>query len=188
MTVYAFGDSHTTCAVHGGAISAYAGPVTLHRLGRPGEAVELMRRFWRGGEAIMVIAGEIDARTHIGRQIELGRDPSEVILTLASGAAYAQQALEEEFDCTVVQVLVIGATSEIEGGDPDWPFTGTLRDRQQWVDELNERLEQLCRTVDPYHTFMAPDGTLPPDNSDGGVHLHPRFGPQAFGPIIQRLK
>lgn len=186
MTVYAFGDSHTKCAVHGGAISAYAGPVTLHRLGR--EAVELMRPFWHGGEAIMVIAGEIDARTHIGRQVELGRDPSEVILTLAAGAASAQQALEEAFGCTVVQVRIIGASAEIRGGDPDWPFTGTLRDRQQWVDELNERLEQLCRVVDPYKDFMEPDGTLSPGNSDGSVHLHDRFGPQAFGPIIQNLR
>ena len=52
---------------------------------------------------------------------------------------------------------------------------------------LNQALEvKVDALYDPYVDFRR-NGMLPPEFSDGSVHLHNQFGQQAFGPLVRRI-
>lgn len=189
MTVYAFGDSHTMCARHAnGVAAAYAGPVTMHRLGRAGEPTKLfgLNRLGDTIQGIFVLAGEIDVRSHVATQILRGREPEEILDALANGAARCVQELQAAFD-TVVYFCSVIPPSLSQEHNPEFPFRGDLEDRVKWTFELNRALEAVVdHLYDPYVNFRS-DGILPEEYSDGSVHLHNRYGQRAFGPLVGRI-
>lgn len=210
--VFAFGDSHTRCASDtGGFCSAYVGPVTLNRLGRPGEASRLLREAVRPawsplrrmrrilgisslkkGDAVLVIAGEIDVRCHVEVQTrERGRTLKEVLEDLGDSAARSTEELRAAFPIRVFFCSIIPPTAGEE--NPEWPFRGTLAERSEWTARLNEILRSKLAGVgvsilDPYSSFRGEDGTLLAKFRDESVHLANAFGPIAFGPLEQRIR
>ena len=174
----AFGDSHVHCAVAGGAEDRYVGAVTLHRLGRRGEAVTLL------GEPgdVLVIVGEIDVRGHIARQVE-HRVEEDVIWALALGAEHALHDLERA-GSRVRMCAVIPPTPEGNVIEMPVPFRGTIRQRARWCIMLNDALRAVVEVVDPYAPFRTQSGTLREGCSTDGVHLADEYGQEAFGWLV----
>jgi len=186
--VYAFGDSHTRCAERAsGVLSVHLGPILLHRLGRPDEAVRLLQPHWGGGDGIMVIAGEIDVRSHVGKQIEdRERTIEDIIDDLGDRAALCVDELQRAYDVPVYFCAVI-PPSRAHEDHPDFPRRGSLSQRAMWTLFLNAVLAARIRTFyDPYAGFRE-HGILPEWYSDGSVHLHPDHGQAAFGPLVERM-
>jgi hypothetical protein len=203
-TVVSLGDSHSQIvAGTGDMVIVHLGPVTMHRVGRPGELEALVARWcehhrigWRrlgvrvaGRRDIMLFSfGEIDVRCHVGRQLETGRSLDDVIESLVVPFLDQASALTAALGCTVA-VLEIPPPSDIPG-DADMPVVGVVEDRVRWTAMGNTALRELApargmRVVATPSVLVDDRGCLKREYSDGSVHLG---GADAASMVINLLR
>lgn len=205
--VVVIGDSHANLlSGQAGFVVLQIGPVTLHRLGRPGELVRAIRRRYpimllpgfRLGrrDVVIVSAGEIDVRCHVQRQITTqSREERAVIDELARAIAMACSEIERSFGCRA-GVLAIPPPRNPDGASyrlpQEYPIRGTLAQRVRWTNLLNEYLEYTLLAEGHLFVPMPPglsnaDGSLKEDCSDGNVHVDRRFGTSVSSRVLSSL-
>ena len=191
--IYAFGDSHTWApAMLEGILSVHVSAITLHRLGRPGQAVELIQtQPLNSGDRIILMAGEVDIRCHVGKHLK-ERSSEDILMDLAIRAKAAMTSIrkhtaaQEIFMCDVIPP----ARKYMELRPGDYPVVGSLWERADWTRTLNFYLENLLgdRFIRVYNPYQDEDGALIPKYTDEtGFHLSEDYAPECFGELLERV-
>lgn len=205
-SLLAIGDSHAAVLDRTPGISAiHLGPVTLHRLGRPGEfeallgswllprptlgsrsAAAIVSLAVRDGDSLVLFAGEIDVRSHYDSQWPARGSVDALSRELAEGGVRAVVRLAEAAGARAAVSAVTPASIQRE--NPKFPFRGTRDERVAWTTALNDAFRQACAeaniTFVDHHAAYADDrGLLREELSDGSVHIDRSHA----GPLLAAL-
>lgn len=125
-------------------------------------------------DTVVLHFGEIDVRCHLARYIADEADAHGAISELASRFIRETGELSEKLRCVVIVAAVVPASHAVD--DPAFPYRGPLEDRVEWTRLLNAYLRERCTEegigfLDATGPFMASDGSLRTDRSDGRVHV-----------------
>jgi len=185
MAIHVFGDSHAKwcfrnikeCVLH------LQGPVTMHRIGRDGIDFLDLRSFdVEEKDTAVFVFGEIDVRSHIGRQRdEKGRTLAEILDTLAEN--YIETILRNRENYNHLQCIVfavIPPTHNKREENPEFPFYGSIEDRIQITKELNKRLIRNClnhniSVLNVYDLYCTEKGDLKEIYVDVVVHIRTKY-------------
>jgi hypothetical protein len=139
-----------------------------------------------GDHPILVMAGEIDIRAHVGKQLRTGRKIEDIIRGLTRAA---QRVIESLDPAQAYMAYVIPPARTYE--DNELPVIGSIEERIEWTRRLNASFSWAFagKVVRPYTNFTDEEGALDPDYADAsGFHLDERFAEQAFGPYVESLE
>jgi hypothetical protein len=185
MAIHVFGDSHAKwcfrnikeCVIH------LLGPITMHRVGRDGiDFLDLRNHDVLEKDVAVFVFGEIDVRSHIGRQRdEKGRTLDEILDALAKnyiGTVLRNRENYNQLQCIVF--AVIPPTHNKEEENPEFPFFGSIEDRVQITRELNKRLIQGClnhgiSVLNVYDLYCTEKGDLKEIYVDVVVHIRTKY-------------
>lgn len=177
-SLYVVGDSHVRPfkGIMGGAIN-HLGPITMHRVGRDGlRIVDLHAMGVREETVVVYVFGEIDVRCHIGKQRDVkGRDLDEVIQTLVENYLRTISQNRSRYQNQVPIVCSVTPPTDVTY-NPEFPYWGTLSDRIEITQKLNEELRHMCKAygvlfLDIYSHYADSQGSLHSALSDGNVHI-----------------
>lgn len=178
--IHVFGDSHSlsfagipNTEIH------YLGPVTMHRIGRDGFDVAPY-----GADIVVWMFGEIDARCHIGRLRDEGRDQHKIIQTLVDNYI---GAINKNNGVNIVCSVTPPSNFPKEVNDPSsiWARYGTIADRVTITRELNTALRRKAGLfLDVYRHYSTRKGILRRWLSDGIAHI----GVEHNGYLAERLQ
>lgn len=184
---FSIGDSHAAFTFRGipRTVRIALGPVTMHRIGRDGLQRFLLfggapvmwpRSLVQPGDELFFSFGEIDCRSHVLRQVALGRSETEVITTLARSYI---EAVEKEriagVNSCIVSVTPPADAARLRHFTSFAPI-GSDSDRVRITRALNVQLKTLaaehgCSYLDVYGAYADADGMLPLRSSDGLTHV-----------------
>jgi hypothetical protein len=187
-TIYLFGDSHANSNFIGLTVPdkhvriLNQNSVTMHRIGRDGKIIN-MRPQYNSSNSIFILAyGEVDARCHVKRQMDAGREMDAVVGELVDAyfatitrtiTQYAKIVI-----CSIVPPISM-AEHDLHNGPVkhQYGFVGSDEERVRFTRAINARLEAKCATVpncvyfDFYEHYANPDGTLKFELSDKICHI-----------------
>lgn len=185
MAIHVFGDSHAKWCFRNikGCVIHLLGPITMHRVGRDGIDFLDLRKFDVGEkDTAIFVFGEIDVRSHIGRQRDVkGRTLDEILDALVNN--YIETVLRNRENYNQLQCIVfavIPPTHNKEKENPDFPFFGSIEDRVQITRELNKRLIQGClnhgiSVLNVYDLYCTKKGDLREIYVDVVVHIRTKY-------------
>jgi hypothetical protein len=205
------GDSHSACTYYAGLSDiVHLGPITMHRVGRdrnltsliigslltmgsiasiPSYVEPLLYRVL-SARTVVLYFGEIDCRVHIGKYVSQACPYDEVCDKLVDGYCSAVSAVSHQHPKLDFLVTSIMPPTQY-GGDSDYPTKGTLLERVQYTNYINERLSHTCTDLGlPYvnyakHIPVNNNGAILDEFTDGTVHLHPRYAQWIDQEIMQ---
>jgi hypothetical protein len=196
--VYVMGGSHTSL-YEKQFNRVVVGSITLHRYGRDGiidTVTQIVKDFRipQPGDILLIVAGEVDCRCHIYKQVyEINRDEDEVITELAERFTNRMIAFR---NLTGVDVGVRGIVPPLSVTlhyDPNYPMKGDLEDRKRWRLKLNKKLKELCEEYKflfvPSPPWVEnPDHTMKLYMSDGTVHIHDRYAESVCADLLEAIE
>lgn len=155
----------------------YAGPITMHRIGRDQfEILDLRKYGTNENDIIVFVFGEIDTRCHIGKiRDEQNKSLDEIIETLTD--KYFEAILKNIKMYSNVRCIISGVAPPTNNGfNSSYPRYGTIEDRIFIVKKLNSLLFQKSQSlgigfIDSYTPYANPDGTLDLNRAEIQVHI-----------------
>ena len=194
--IHVFGDSHTRAfATVKNSVIHHLGPRTMHRFGRDKLGCLDIRRYGvRNGDTVIYVFGEIDVRSHIGKQRDRHRrNLTDVIESLI--AEYIKAISENRKNYNRLTSIVSAAISPTDGGgnNSQYPRYGTIQDRVAINNLLNKQLLKACQThgilfLDFRRPYTTAQGTLRQDRADNSVHIHPKHTKHLVATVVNLLK
>ena len=184
--IYIFGDSHGYANFknldienRNNSISA----ITLHRVGRDGlEFINFKNYNIQENDIVVYQYGEIDCRSHVGKQILLGRDLNEIIETLAE--KYIQSIVNNKNQRNIhIIISCVPPARNKESFESihgeithEYPFVGTNEERKLYAELLNKTLKDKCLQhgfyfLDYYDYYTDEENMLKYELSDTNVHI-----------------
>jgi hypothetical protein len=185
MAIHVFGDSHAKWCFRNieGCVIHPLGPITMHRVGRDGLDFLDLRNFGvEEKDTAVFVFGEIDVRSHTGRQRdEKGRALDEILDTLSKN--YIETVLRNRENYNQLQCIVFAVvppTHNKEKENPEFPFFGSIEDRVKITRELNKRLIQGClnhsiSVLNVYDLYCTEKGDLREIYVDVVVHIRTKY-------------
>lgn len=180
MPLYTCGDSHARWTFLGceDVTSNWLGPLTMHRFGRDVPMLTRDHGVPQGSDVLMCL-GEIDVRCHVARfALEHPGGAPGVLSDLCGRfeAAVLANAAAGGWRKTAIMSVVPPAKKAYAETNVDYPFEGTDAERAANTAILNGMLRAACYRngwvyLDVHRLYSDEDGTLPPDASDGNVHV-----------------
>jgi len=148
--------------------------ITMYRVGRDNKIINFV-----DSKNIVLVYGEIDCRTNIGKQINLGRNEDEIIETLITN--YFKTIANTSFD----KIIIVGIIPPTKQNDYEkihgpilhkHPFVHSDEDRVRYTKKMNHLLNEYCNKYNyiyfnPFDYYTREDGTLKYEFSDLTVHL-----------------
>jgi hypothetical protein len=143
------GDSHTIAYAPAGSVVERRNGLTLFGATKKGEFTELLKPYeLLGIEKVTLVAGSIDIRHHVGRQIDPETTVAEIVDAYVSEAErISGEHLCEVELCVPVPVEYEGRKIPKTGFYKDAPFTGTRDQRADWTALFAERLKASWQNV-----------------------------------------
>lgn len=190
-TIHVYGDSHAHFCFSGLASrfttaldfvyrSHHMYSTTMHRVGRDKHIINCdSASIDKTNDVIIILYGEIDCRCHIGRQVQAGRDLEEIVDTLV--CKYIDTIRNYGFK-TVIVVAVPPPVPIKEFEARNGPITHHLpmvggdEERLVYTKMTNDKLKEKCfegdlHFVDPFNSYLRPDGMMDFSKSDGNSHI-----------------
>ena len=185
--IHIFGDSHANfnfknimyiCNNH------YQNSITMYKVGRDGlNYINFNNYNIKDGDTIIYQFGEIDCRCHIGKQIKLNRQLTEIIKELVLN--YIKSIISNKSNrnlkiiiCCVPPPINQEKYEKIHGKiTHEFPFIGSNPERILYTKEINKELENQCKSynlyfLNYYSDYEDQDGNLKYELSDTIVHIN----------------
>ena len=182
----------------------YVGPITMHRVGRDNLTIDQLKHLSKENykeylptckpeykhmsypsddkikenDVVIFVFGEIDIRNHYAKQIQKGRNQSEIINSLVNG--YIECILSNRNKHNNVKFGIQSVNPPVDEKNlkesiKEYPIQGTIQERIQATLEINKILNQKCKEhnllfIDTV-TYYQNDESLFPVNGlcDGAV-------------------
>lgn len=180
------GDSHCKWSFIGvpGVHAHWLGPVTMHRIGRDGLDLSEVPNDGR----TLLCFGEIDVRCHLGVHSQDHPGGTSGVISDLSG-----KFLQAALNCgRRVAVMSVVPPAYVDSTPQHWdlPVHGSDEDRSLLTRELNESLRMGClehglEYLDVHAAYADEDGMLPPELSDGNVHIG---DPSRLRKLLEEMK
>lgn len=161
-------------------VSSHEFSTTMHRVGRDKHIINCDPNVInKDRDIIIIIYGEIDCRCHIGRQIQKGRELTEIIDTLVCN--YTNTISKYGFRNVIVLAVPppVPIKEFEERNGPirhHLPMVGNDEERLFYTTRVNEKLKTECEKhglhfVNPFDSYLRPDGMMDFSKSDGNSHI-----------------
>lgn len=182
--LFIFGDSHAQFNMKDFKVPHYnlcQYSITMHRVGRDNIIPNFYPIMDQNTSIFMFFYGEVDARCHIYKQIQLAtRGLEEIVTELVE--KYIQTIKNNIKNGKVVVGSVTPSIRRREYEDVhgpvqhEFPFMGTDEERVLYTKMLNELLEKKClengfKFLNTFNYYARPDGTMKYELSDGICHI-----------------
>jgi hypothetical protein len=187
--IHIFGDSHSDNTFKDIEVKYpikinHIGPITAHKVGR--DKINMLELSdVKNNDICIFCFGEIDARCHVGKQInELGRKEDEVLLDLVTRYF---DTLKKNFVEGVSQnktlhffvMSILPPPYNDVFASKTYPFVGSELERRSWVIKLNGLMKRECEKnnfgyFDVHSLYKDNNEMLVRDLSDGYVHIRDR--------------
>lgn len=193
--LYIYGDSHTYASFMNlkiPHINFYdLNGITMHRIGRDKEILKFNKIHCSPKSVFCICYGEIDVRCHIGKQVDLGREESEICLELVKAYFETIRATITEYKAIIVVGIVPPVRVEDHVHADHIPFIGTNEERVRYTATMNKHIEEMCSEYgyhyfNPYAPYVDTDGCMNNALSDKCVHVGPNEGVlKKFGELYE---
>jgi len=179
--IYIFGDSHANFNFKGISLDSrnlHENSTTMHRIGRDGKIVNFNGGYCNSESIFILSYGEVDCRCHIGKQILLGREFTEICKTLVDSYIRTIQSEITSYNQIILCSIVppIRYTNYCKLTEGQLPMAGDDVQRVNTVKHVNSLLRDACilhgyTFLDFYDEYAETDGTLKYEYSDTNVHI-----------------
>lgn len=209
MSLFIFGDSHaefnftniknklTTSADVNNITNLREYSITMHRVGRDKEIVHFSKNFCSPDNIFIIAYGEVDARCHVKRQLDLGRNLSDIINELVDEYF---KVIKMKITC-YKQIIVCSITPPVDRVKfekyhgiikHEFPILGTNEERSLYTKMLNNKIKENCEIygydyLNTYDSYADENGLLIFELSDTNSHIKDnRFVFEALNDIIKK--
>ncbi len=209
MSLFIFGDSHAEFSFEGinnkltkdanikniKNLREYS--ITMHRIGRDKEIINFSKNYLSPNNIFIIVYGEVDARCHVKRQLDLGRNLDDII----------NELVDEYFDTikkqiTVYkQIIVCSVTPPVDIVKFEkhhgtithgFPILGTNEERSMYTKMINKKIKENCESygydyLNVYDSYSDENGLLIFELSDTNSHIKKnQFVFDALNKIIKK--
>ena len=161
-------------------------PITMHRIGRDGFDLSMFRL--NKEDTVFLVFGEVDARGHVQKQVDKGKDRNKIIHSLVY--SYLEAVIKSGINPII---RFITPPSNFLCSDKSFPQVGTLEQRVGITREFNRTLKEACEIknvsfIDVHPSLINKEGTLVKGYDRGdGVHLSYSAFPLVQKQLLQYL-
>jgi hypothetical protein len=183
--IHTFGDSHCghmdgvnwrTIDIGIPIETHWIGPKTCAGFGiNKLEMLDISKYGVKDGDTVVFSFGEVDCRAHIHKN---KNNFGKIIDKITENYLYAIKQNVDQFNDLKVIVMSIPPVARRDelNDNPEFPTLGTDKDRQMYVEYMNDNIRRLCGKfnylyMDVYFCYMDEGGFLDPKLSDGNVHI-----------------
>ena len=145
-------------------------PITMHRIGRDGFDLSMFRL--NKEDTVLLVFGEVDARGHVQKQVDKGRDRNKIIHSLVY--SYLEAVIKSGVN-PIIRFIV--PPSRFLINDKSLPQVGTIEQRVGITGEFNRTIKEACETknvsfIDVHPSLINKEGTMVEDyDREDGAHL-----------------
>ena len=159
FTKAAIGDSHATAFASSGSMVLRTNGLTLHGALTKGEFVRQIRSCKKLPPKVTLVAGSIDMRHHIGRQLI----PGKAIENLCERYGEVIEFIKDELSLTVEVAAPVPIEYEARrlpqtGYYKDKPFCGSMASRRDWTDYFIDLMSCENKVIGPPAEWYSMDG------------------------------
>jgi hypothetical protein len=190
MSLFIFGDSHAEFNFNGlctgdinvlNIVNLREYSITMHRVGRDKILPHFSKNYNNDNNIFIIVYGEVDARCHIKRQLDLGRNLNDIIdelvddyfITIKSNVCVYKQIIICSVNPPVDKIKFEEHNGVITH---DFPILGTNEERVLYTKMINNKIKENCckygfdylNTYDPY---ADESGILKFELSDKNCHI-----------------
>jgi hypothetical protein len=182
--IYIFGDSHANFNFKNlniNNINLYQNSITMYRIGRDKQIINFDNNYNNKDNIFILCYGEVDCRNHIGKQILLGRELTEICENLVFEYIDTIKKTIHTFNkiilCSIIPPMKKELYEIIHGPiTHEFPFIGDDNQRVTYTKLVNGLLKKYCEVnnfifLDIYDHYCEVDGTLKYELSDKCVHI-----------------
>lgn len=184
--IHIFGDSHANFNFRNlkyTNYNYYANSTTLHRVGRDKlDLINFKNYNINNNDLVVYQFGEVDCRCHIGKQLLLNRDLTDIINELVDN--YIESIKTNIHDYNNIQIIICCIPPPMDRDyyenkygpiTHEFPFVGTNEERIQYTKLMNKRIEESCTANNfiffNYHYLYSNNGLLKLELSDDICHI-----------------
>lgn len=180
--IFIFGDSHAEFNFKGinNVINLRQYSITMHRIGRDNTIINFNKNMNNNDNIFIICYGEVDARCHIKRQIDLGRDEDDIINKLITD--YINTIKNNIISYKYIIICGVNPPIDVEYYNNkygeithEYPILGTNEQRSRWTNKMNKILLDKCNEngfiffyINDYYCDKY--GLIKPELSDN-VHI-----------------